>query len=543
VTDPLTQVRYGQTPQHTAADPQQTLNHAGGYAFTVTPMARLNRFLTIGTTGGTYYVAEQDLTRDAATVVFDMLASDGMQVIAEVIRVSVEGLAPKQDPCLFTLAAATIIPVDPGVRLAAFQAVPLVCRTFTHLTQFVRYREQLDGGWGRMMRRAVAAWYEDKPVEDVAYQMVKYRTRNGYTHRDLLRLAHPHTNDVGRAALFDCATGRNVPATDLPGVMQVFARLQSTPVRDLPAVLTRGETRGATWEMLPPEALTSPDVWRVLVDNGMPMTALTRWLPTLTRVGVLGPMNTGHTPRVVDQLTQQDNLTRARVHPISLLIARATYMAGRSARGSNEWTPVAEIGVALETAFHLAWRNVRPTGKRTMLALDVSASMADKTVGDTMMTPRELSAAMALVTAQVEPNVMLTGFTSGRGGAGHAYGDSVLSVLPIPRGLQEAVATVSGLPFGGTDCALPMVTALEQGWEVDTFVIWTDSETWYGDIHPHEALRRYRAKTGIPARLAVVALTGTDVTIADPSDPGMLDVSGFSADTPGVIAGFSEGRF
>ena len=34
-------------------------------------------------------------------------------------------------------------------------------------------------------------------------------------------------------------------------------------------------------------------------------------------------------------------------------------------------------------------------------------------------------------------------------------------------------------------------------------MVLTDNETWFGDIHPVEALRQYRAKMGIPARLLV----------------------------------------
>ena len=41
--------------------------------------------------------------------------------------------------------------------------------------------------------------------------------------------------------------------------------------------------------------------------------------------------------------------------------------------------------------------------------------------------------------------------------------------------------------------------------QVDVFVVLTDSETWKGGIHPAEALKQYRAKTGIPARLLVRA--------------------------------------
>jgi 60 kDa SS-A/Ro ribonucleoprotein len=38
-----------------------------------------------------------------------------------------------------------------------------------------------------------------------------------------------------------------------------------------------------------------------------------------------------------------------------------------------------------------------------------------------------------------------------------------------------------------------MLYAQAKGREIDTFVIYTDSETWAGDVHPAQALADYRA--------------------------------------------------
>ncbi len=100
---------------------------------------------------------------------------------------------------------------------------------------------------------------------------------------------------------------------------------------------------------------------------------------------------------------------------------------------------------------------------------------------------------------------------------------------------------VSNLPFGGTDCALPMLYALERGLKVDAFVVYTDSETWAGNIHPVQALREYRKKTGIAAKLVVVGMVSNGFSIADPNDGGMLDVVGFDAAAPALIADFIRG--
>ena len=68
-------------------------------------------------------------------------------------------------------------------------------------------------------------------------------------------------------------------------------------------------------------------------------------------------------------------MRKARVHPIALLSALRTYAAGRGVRGKHTWTPVGQIVDALDAAFYTAFENVEPTGKRLLLALDVSGSM------------------------------------------------------------------------------------------------------------------------------------------------------------------------
>jgi 60 kDa SS-A/Ro ribonucleoprotein len=262
----------------------------------------------------------------------------------------------------------------------------------------------------------------------------------------------------------------------------------------------------------------------------------------MSKVGLLGPMSDAAgtiTARLGDRMA----LKAARVHPIALLAALKTYAQGHGMKGKNSWRPVASVVDALDGAFYLAFDNATTTGKRVMLALDVSGSMSGRVLGMEYLDCREASAAMALVTAATEPSHMFTAFTAGsypsRWGLRLGSGLSTLDISPRQR-LDDVVKRISGLPFGGTDCALPMVEALKHGWLIDLFVIYTDNETWAGSVHPAQALRQYRERTGIAARLAVVAMASNGFSIADPADAGMLDVVGFDAATPGLIADFGS---
>jgi 60 kDa SS-A/Ro ribonucleoprotein len=279
----------------------------------------------------------------------------------------------------------------------------------------------------------------------------------------------------------------------------------------------------------------------------MPVTALVRSLAKMTRAGVLAPGSAG-TSAVVARLRDAEGLRRGRLHPIALLAALRTYASGRGVRGRTRWAPVREIVDALNAAFHTAFGTVEPTGKRLLVALDVSASMAwGDVAGMPGLTPREASTAMALVTAATEPRHEIVGFFAGgwfRNRGRHRYeglpdGLTRLEISPSQR-LDDAVRAVDDLPFGATDCALPMLYAQALEREVDTFVIYTDSETSAGDVHPVQALRDYREASGIDARLVVVGMVSDGFSIADPADAGMLDVVGFDTATPQLIADFAR---
>ena len=224
---------------------------------------------------------------------------------------------------------------------------------------------------------------------------------------------------------------------------------------------------------------------------------------------------------------------------MSVLVAQRTYASGRSAAGSGEWTPNRWIVDALDAAFYAAFAAVEPTGARTLLALDVSGSMSFGNISGLPITPREASAALALVTMAVEEDCDVVGFTAGRLG-GFDTGLTPLAISPRQR-LDDAIRAVSNLPFGGTDCAPPILHATQTGKVYDLFCVYTDNETWAGRIHPHEALAEYRQRVNPAARLVVVGMTASNVSIADPTDPGMLDVAGFDAAVPTLIADFARG--
>jgi 60 kDa SS-A/Ro ribonucleoprotein len=502
----------------------QAPNSAGGFTWKLDDWARLDRFLVLGTEGGTFYIGERELTRDNANVVVRCIALDGVRTIERIVAISDPGRAPKNDPAIFALAAAAKLG-DEATRRAAYAALPKVCRIGTHLMHFAEYAQAF-GGWGRGMRRAVGNWFNTKPASELAYQLAKYQARDGWSSRDLLRLAHPRAASPSHDRLFSWVVSGALPEVADPALALIVAMQELRSCADATSAAAKIREAKLPRECVPTEWLTKPEVWEALLET-MPMTALIRNLSTMTRVGLVTQTSLA-TNTITAQLRDPHRLAKARVHPLAVLSALTTYKSGRG-KGST-WEPVAKIVDALDDAFYASFKMVEPAGKRMLLALDVSGSMSSGTIAGANLSPRVASAAMALVTAATERDHTFVGFST------------TLTPLPIsPRQrLDDVVTAISGLPFSGTDCAQPMIWAQTNRIDVDTFVIYTDNETWAGNVHPSQALRAYRNARSIPAKLVVVGMTSNGFSIADPDDAGMLDVVGFDTSTPPVIADFAR---
>lgn len=556
------------TPQNKKADPRQVENSAGGFSFQIDKWQQLQRFLILGNSGGSYYAGEREMTIENAGAVIACLDEGGPRTVATIVEISDKGRAPKNDPAIFALAIAAGH-ANPATRKAALEALPKVCRIGTHLFQFLEAVRNFRGG-GRGLRTAVAKWYESHDAKGLAYQVTKYQQRNGVSHRDVFRLMRCETGDPEKQRIYrwvvagaegmgartvvakpktDGKAREYGPVGELPTYLAAFEELKKTTDNKRICALVR--EHNFSHEMLPTESKNSVDVWEALLER-MPMTAMIRNLAKMTAVGLVKPMGEA-SKTIAERLGNVDLLRKARVHPVALLSALMVYQQGHGERGSLTWKPEREIVDALDAAFYLSFDTIDPTGKRILLAIDVSGSMDGGTIaGVPGLTPRLGAAAMAMVTARTEKRWHCVGFSSGAPGEyrhgngrsahsqfyGMGSGLTELAISPRQR-LDDVVRTMQAVPMGGTDCALPMLYADAKGLEVDCFVIATDSETWANpEIHPHQALVQYRNKTGINAKMAVLAFVANEFSIANPTDPNEIDFVGFDTLAPSVLANF-----
>ena len=288
-------------------------------------------------------------------------------------------------------------------------------------------------------------------------------------------------------------------------------------------------------EHLPTELLNTPQIWTALLP-GMGMTALVRNLGKLTQVGVTSTKAND----IIKMLTDPKTVKDSKIHPLQVLIGMKTYSQGKGELGSMTWAPNSYITTALSTTFKQAFGNITPTGKRYMLGLDVSGSMSMcMCAGAKTITPREGSVAMALMTLYAEgaENVHIYGFSN----IFYNFNGKVRPDMTV----QDAIKATD-VPFGATDCALPMTEALKMYHRdrtvFDVFCVYTDSETYAPTVHPQVALEQYRKETGVDAKLIVIGMASNCLTIADPKDKNTLNLAGFDTATPELISMFVRGQ-
>lgn len=544
MASPYVKRRATATPQTqpiAGRESEMVANNAGGFGFKLNDWERLYRFLILGSEGGTYYVGEQKLTEQNAACAIRCIKEDGLKAVGWAEDINVNNRAPKTDQQLFVLALALKYGNN-ATKLRVRNVAPGMLRTGTHLLHFVAMVDSL-GGWGRAKANIVRDWFEHHPSDWLAYQIIKYRSRDGWSMRDALRVAHPKALTSKHAWLYDYTCGRKSTEADWPDLIVDNEIMRATALEeDAVKGALFGLAHGLPREALPTEALKDPKVWEALLPAMAPHQLL-RNLGNLAARGLLDQRN----ETVIEKLCNQKTLSKARVHPFAILLAQLVYMQGHGVRGGNKWSLDRWVVEALDDAYDLSFSAAAPTGKRLLVAIDVSASMRQDCVG-TPISAETAAAAMALTIARLEPYATVVQFDT-----------AVRRVLPVTKR-----SSLSSLPVtsrgGGTDLSAPLRWAMGDGVDAlagyfqkqgsagaarvehyDAFILLTDNETWAGRAHTSQVLSDYRRKVNPQARLICCAMAANHANIVDPEDKLSLGCAGLDTNIPSIVTEFING--
>lgn len=334
-------------------------------------ICRLRRFLCLGVEVGCYCIHEQrklclDMARCTLRLITD---GNGELVVQEIVRFGMEGQAAKLNPLCFALALCARSDSN-STKTAAYEAFNKVCNTPAHLFSFVGYCEGLSigTGWGRAHRRAICHWYNSKSPEDLAMAVTTCRSQAGWTHLDILRLAHLKPATMGIACVCKCVVkgfeacrnGFFVAEVDLKGKEVISRTLRfleavdaARTATDAPLVVDLIHKHGLTREHCPAPLLRSPEIWVALLQC-MPMIVMIHNLGKMSSIGLF-KQHSSEVELVCKRLGDKGHVQEAGLHPFCLLLALKSYESGGSTMGKVSWEVNPNIVRSLDCAFHLSF--------------------------------------------------------------------------------------------------------------------------------------------------------------------------------------------
>ena len=426
------------------------------------------------------------------------------------------------------------------IKQLAFNSVSIVCRTPAHLFIFITTYLSLGGGWGRAFKRSISSWYSLQDPEKLAFLLTKEWSGEGWSHRDVFRMAHPKPSPSNNTLYRWIATGDcNMPLGSItPDVLYVDAiqHLKHLSAPEIAASLI--ESFDLPPEVVPSKFLNSPEVWRALVP-GMGYVSILKNLRYLSSSGLLcDPL---FREELILTLLDEKKITRSKVHPLKLLNALLFYKRSRWAHLPSEMPPgisedkrweqeYPDLEQALKNAFNLSFNSIPFIHKSLLISFDVSSLMDSCPLGSSFLSCREASAFMSMLYARRSKDPIF-------------YASSPQGCLKIESRLfQEsfsfALQQLNSLDFNKIDCSFPILGAIEKNLFIDTFIIFTDSNPLSKKSLTFQAFELYKERVNPNAKLVVNSMRLSEAVSVSQDDPSYLGFSGFDVTASRIIRNF-----
>ncbi|OKH14668.1 TROVE domain-containing protein [[Limnothrix rosea] IAM M-220] len=520
-----------QTPQSqpiAGRKAEMVKGRSGGYHFDPGMWTMLKRCLLIGTAQSTFYADKHELTGEFTQVVNQCVAADPARVAKEIAYAS-DGHAINNSAPIYALTLLSMGD-SPDAKRAFIEIFPKVIRTGSHFYEWLSYSKALRG-FGKVVRECGTAWLSNTNVKALAYQLLKYQQRHGFTNRDVLRLFHVKPATVEHQALYNWVVKgwdvlpKEAPAKSLEQIWW-YEWLKRNPSQTKVAIAAGRLTH----EMVAPIGEMDEGAWKLLMQD-MPIGALLRNLGSLTEIGVLRAHYNKQLKYVASVLNDRNRLRKGRIHPIDVLKALKTYQSGgKLGRSKKTWNVIPRIVDILEKALEMSFETIPATGKTFLHAVDVSGSMSYYNVSSVNLTCAEIATVMALVSAKAEKNYAIRGFSTSFKDLGIMASDS----------FQSAMEKTTNQNFGGTDASCAYKWAIKHKFWADVICFWTDCESWAG-TQPSQALEKYRRKVNPDVKAVYVTLAPYKLSLVDPKDPNSWDLGGFDPSMPRIIQAIANG--
>jgi 60 kDa SS-A/Ro ribonucleoprotein len=483
-----------------------TINNAGGTAYSLSDKAALAQLAMTGCFNGTFYVSDQEQLKKT----LDLANKLDPVFVAKLAAYARKKGLMKDMPAVL---AAVIAGKDSELLGKIFSAVVDNPKMLRNFVQIIRSGATGRKSLGTRPKKLVQKYLESLDDE----QLFKADVGNDPSLQDIIKLVHPKPSNKQRSAMYGYLLNKEFNKRDLSKLAKQYEDFKKNMTGEIPDV---------PFQMLTALPLTKTH-WAQIAENAT-WTQTRMNLNTFLRHGVFEDAKL--TNLIAERLQDPAQIKKAKVFPYQLFSAYKNVEAGVPQKVVN----------ALQKAAEVAIDNVPSFSGKVYVFTDISGSMKSPVTGyrGTATSKMQCIDVAALVSASIlrkndEAEVV-------------PFSDHVTPAALNPYdSIMTNAEKLVRLPSGGTNCSAPMEMLNQKNAKGDLIIYVSDNESWvdtnrYGSTATKTMIEWNKFKTRNPqAKLVCIDITPNTTTQAH-ERADVINIGGFSDQVFDVIARFVE---
>lgn len=484
--------------------PTDTVNNAGGNAYSLGDKAALAQLAMTGCFNGTYYTSDADQLKR----VLELANKVEPAFIAKLAVYAREKGLMKDMPAVL---AAVVAGKDTELLSQIFTRVVDSPKMLRNFVQVIRSGATGRKSLGTAPKRMIQNYLENLTDE----QLFKADVGNDPSLKDIIKLVHPKPSNKKRSAMYGYLLDKEYNKRDLCPLAKSFEVFKKDMTAEMPDV---------PFQML--TALPLKDEhWKQIAESAT-WTQTRMNLNTFARHNVLNDAEL--LTSVCNKLTDKELIKKAKVFPYQLFTAFQNI----------DSTVPSKAAIALQKAADLALDNVPEFKGKVYVMVDTSGSMSSPATGNrgTATTKTRCIDVAGLVAAAImrkNPDAEVIPFDTRI----HAH-----KLNPLDSIMTNA-KTLAAFGGGGTNCSEALAHVNRKGGKGDLVIYVSDNESWvdknvYRSTATMTEWNKFRDRNP-DAKLVCIDITPNGTTQAHDRED-ILNVGGFSDQVFDVIARFIE---
>ena len=495
--------------------PADTLNNAGGAAYSLSDKESLAQLVMTGTFNNTFYVSAQNQL-DTIKELLAKLGSSEAEFVAKLAIHARKNGFMKDTPAFLT---AWLTSNGPQYFKAVFDRVIDNGKMLRNFVQIMRSGVIGRKSLGSAPKNKVKEWL----TQANTMALVRASVGNDPSLADVIKMVHPTPASLEQNALFQWILNGKVGVeeyTHLPKVVKELMSFRSGDTHEVPNV---------PFELLTSSELSEENWKQIALNAGWHMARMN--LNTFERKGILKDM--GIVYALANKLSNPEEIRKAKVFPYQIF---TTWMNATSAP-----SPIRD---ALEKALDYSLQTVPVFDGKTYVFVDVSGSMQSAITGN------RGSASSKMRCVDVASLIASSLLRANRNNVEVVMFDTKVHRANLdPNGsVMDNAAIIARFGGGGTSCQLPLQELVRNNKQGNLIIYVSDDESWFTTRKDYygrnrgtetaEAWAQFKVKNPKAKMVCIDLIPNTTTQVSNDAD--VLNVGGFSDAVFDVIANFAS---